>query len=124
MSLSQLKQIVKDHKIKGVSNLNKKELTDLLTAREIPIPVKESKSKPVEVIEVVETPAVEIEVVPPVESVVEAPEVKQVDPKYERLKTIRKNPKQVRITDVTTNEVTTYKSLYPAGKALGHSSKM
>jgi len=80
MSLAQLKQIVKERNIKGVSHLNKKELTDLLTTRGIPIPVKEPKSKPVEVVEVVETSAVE--------NAVESPEVKQVDPKYERLKTI------------------------------------
>jgi len=116
MSLAHLKQLVKDNNIKGVSHLNKKELTDLLTTRAIPIPVKEPKSKPVEVIEAVETSAVE--------NAVESVEVKQVDPKYERLKKIRKNPKQVRITDLTTNEVTTYKSLYSAGKSLSHSSKI
>jgi len=76
MSLYQLKQLAKDHQIKSVSHLNKKELTDLQTARGIPIPVQEPKSKPVEVIEVVETTATE--------NAVESVEVKQVDPKYER----------------------------------------
>jgi len=123
MSLAQLKQLVKDNGIKGVSHLTKKELTDLLVARKIEIPVTQPRvrSKPVEVIPI-EVPAV-VQAVEPIVQV--EPVVQEVaNPKYDRLKTIRKNPRQVSITDITTGEILLYKSLYSAGKALGHSSKI
>src|SRR6218665_1373209 len=40
-----------------------------------------------------------------------------VDEKYERLKTIRTNPRRVEILDRETGEVVVYPSMYKAGKA-------
>ena len=41
-------------------------------------------------------------------------EVKIIDPKYERLRMIRKKPVTVRLTNVKTGEVIEYNSLYKA----------
>lgn len=43
---------------------------------------------------------------------------KVIDPKFERLKNIRRNPKSVNITNVETGEVTIYPSIYKAEKHL------
>lgn len=45
-------------------------------------------------------------------------EVKVSDPKYERLKTLRLNPRIVKATNIETGEVQVYKSTYEASKAL------
>jgi hypothetical protein len=45
---------------------------------------------------------------------------KVVDPKFERLKNIRTNPKSVETTNVETGEVTIYPSIYKAEKTLKH----
>jgi len=50
-------------------------------------------------------------------------ELKPIDLKYEYLRSIRTNPKQVTYTDVETGETITYDSIYKARKATGHSGK-
>ena len=45
---------------------------------------------------------------------------KVVDPKYHRLRTIRTNPKSIKLTNVDTGEVTAYGSLYKASLATKH----
>ena len=47
-------------------------------------------------------------------------EVKIIDPKYERLRMIRKKPVTVRLTNVKTGEVIEYNSLYKAIRETGH----
>jgi hypothetical protein len=47
---------------------------------------------------------------------------KVVDPKYHRLRTIRVNPKSVKLTNVDTGEVESYDSLYKACAATRHGS--
>ena len=38
------------------------------------------------------------------------------DPKYDRLKTIMKNPRNVSLEDIETGEIKTFPSIYKAGK--------
>ena len=45
---------------------------------------------------------------------------KVTDPKHYRLRTIRKEPTLVKLTNVVTGEITTYKSLYEASKETKH----
>ena len=45
---------------------------------------------------------------------------KAKDPKYDRLLTIRNNPRKVTLTNVETGDVSTYHSLYQAVKATKH----
>ena len=45
---------------------------------------------------------------------------KVTDPKHYRLRTIRKEPTSVKLTNVETGETTTYKSLYEASKETKH----
>jgi len=100
MSLPDIKRVIKENEVKGVSHLNKKEL--ILKLAELNIPVPEKKPR-----------------VPK-----EPKEPKVIDPKYERLKSIRNNPRKVQMTDVDSGEVTTHKSMYSAARKLGHSSKV
>jgi len=44
-----------------------------------------------------------------------------IDPKHEYLRTVRTYPKKVTLTDIETEEVTTYDSIYKAVKATGYS---
>ena len=41
---------------------------------------------------------------------------KSKDPKYDRLKTIKQNPRKVSLKDVETNEIKTFSSIYKAAK--------
>ena len=41
---------------------------------------------------------------------------KSKDPKYDRLKTIKNNPKKVFLVDVKTGEIETFSSIYKAAK--------
>ena len=43
-------------------------------------------------------------------------ELKSEDPKYDRLKTIKQNPREVIIRDIETDEIKTFPSIYEAGK--------
>ena len=45
---------------------------------------------------------------------------KVVDPKYHRLRTIRANPKTIKLTNVDTGKITTYDSLYKASQDTKH----
>lgn len=92
MKLIELKTLLKEHGIK--SHLNKPELIDLLFEKGIlshDMAEKEKQRR--------ETKA------------------PSTDPKYERLKYIRNQPRRVDILDRETGEVSSYASLYKAGKA-------
>ena len=41
---------------------------------------------------------------------------KSKDPKYDRLKTIKQNPRKVSLKDIETGEIKTFPSIYKAGK--------
>jgi L-rhamnose mutarotase len=92
-SLPELKSLMKKHNIKGYSVMNKPEMKSLLVEREI-IPKEALTLKPVET-------------------------RRDVDPKYEFTKTIRKNPKQVIVRDNETDVFKVYPSMYKASKVLG-----
>ena len=46
------------------------------------------------------------------------------DPKYDRLKTIMKNPRKVSLEDIETGEIKTFPSIYKAGKFIGQAPQM
>ena len=46
---------------------------------------------------------------------------KSKDPKFERLKTIKDNPRKVSLEDVETGEIKTFPSIYKAGKFIDQS---
>jgi len=101
MSLPYIKRVVRENKIRGVSHLNKKELISKLQENEIFIPDRRPRQKKV---------------------VVE--EAKVIDPKYDRLKTIRTNPRRVSVKDIETGETVEHKSMYAAARSLNKSSKL
>jgi len=101
MSLADIKNLVKESKIRGVSHLNKKELIAKLDEKGIAIPEKKPRQKKELVTE-----------------------VKVVDPKFDRLKTIRTNPRKVSIRNIENDETVEYKSMYSAARFLNKSSKV
>ena len=48
---------------------------------------------------------------------------KSKDPKFDRLKTIKDNPKKVTLEDVETGEIKTFPSIYKAGKFIDQSTQ-
>jgi hypothetical protein len=98
MNLPELKMIMKENKIAGSSHMNKPEISAVLLNRGI-----------------ISTDSVKKQ----------APQVKrEFDPKYEFIKSIRNNPKNVEIRDLATGEVTQYSSIYKASRALSSSSSI
>ena len=101
MKLIELKTLVKKHGIKIWRNsLNKPELIDLLfekgvLSRDIAEKEKQRREQ----------------------------KVPSTDPKYDRLKKIRNQPRRVDIFDLETGEVSSYTSIYKAGKAHGQSAR-
>ena len=51
-------------------------------------------------------------------------ERKNNDPKYDRLKTIMKNPRKVTLKDIETDEIKTFPSIYKASKFIDRSPVM
>lgn len=94
MKLPELKKILKENKVKGYSHLNKPQLIELLEKHNLMPEEEEKPAKP----------------------------KKEVDPRYERLLGIRKNPKTVVLRDVETGEEHTFKSIYKAGMFVNKSS--
>ena len=100
MKLIELKTLVKEHGIKRWTHLNKPELIDLLFEKGVwPRDIAEKEKQRPE------------------------PKVPSTDPKYDRLKKIRNQPRRVDILDRETGEVSSYSSLYKAGKAHGESAR-
>ena len=101
MKLIELKTLVKKHGIKIWRNsLNKPELIDLLFEKGVLSHDEAEKEKQRR-----------------------EPKVPSTDPKYERLKYIRNQPRRVDILDLETGEVSSYSSLYKAGKAHGQEAR-
>jgi hypothetical protein len=94
-SLPELKSLMREHKIKGHSVMNKPEIKKLLVEREI---------IPKEALQVKESE-------------------KEIDPKHHFLRKIRLNPKRVIVRDNETDSVEVYPSMYRTGKVLGCTPK-
>jgi hypothetical protein len=95
-SLPELKQMMKDNKIRGFTTMNKPDILKLLNEKGL----------------VQDDALVQQEKL-----------VKEVSPKHEFTKSIRCNPKTVIIKDVETGLETKYPSLYRASRTLGCSVK-
>src|SRR5271165_2747847 len=98
MKLPELKSLMKEHAIKGSSHMNKPEIIAVLLDRGIIC--EDSVKKPV------------------------APVKRNIDPKYEFIRSIRNNPKSVEIQDLDTGDTTTYSSIYKASRAIGRATKL
>src|SRR5271155_1407102 len=97
MKLLELKLLMKENKIKGSSYMKKPEIIAVLLDRGI-IPEDSVKKQ-------------------------DAPVKQEIDPKYEFIRSIQNNPKSVEIRDLEMGEITTYPSVYKAGRAIGHAAK-
>ena len=89
---TELMKILKSNEIRGYCHYTKSKLIDLLVKRGL-IPEKHGKNKQEKMIN-------------------------DVDPKYNFLRQIRKNPKKVEIHDLETDKVVLYPSTYKAALAL------
>ena len=93
IKLPELREILRQNKIKGYSQYNKKQLVELL--KEKGLLLEESPQ----------------------------PEKTQ-EKKWDRLKTIRKNPKQVVLKSVKTGDEITFSSIYKASQFIGKSPRI
>src|SRR5579863_6141003 len=98
MKLPELKSLMKQHKLKGSSYMNKPEMIAVLLDRGI---ISEDSVKKQD-----------------------APVKREIDPKYEFIRSIRNNPKSVEIRDLETGNITTYSSIYKASRAIGYAPKL
>ena|SRR5688572_24887465 len=94
MKLFELKELMKQHNIRGSSYLNKPEMIERL----------------------VENGVLTQEVV---DKWTQPPKVTSKDAKYDKLKGIRNHPRRVEIFDRETGETASYSSMYKAAKAIG-----
>ena len=98
MHLPELKELMKQHNIRGSSYLNKPEIISRLIEKGVlTVEVVENWKRPLK--------------------------VTSKDVKYDRLKGIRTNPKRVEIFDLETGEIEKYTSMYKAGKALNRDAR-
>src|SRR5271165_3093907 len=98
MKLPELKSLMKENKLNGYSNMNKPEIIAMLLERGI---INEDSVKKAD-----------------------APVKREIDPKYEFMRSIRNNPKSVEIRDLETGLITIYSSIYKAGRAIGCAPKL
>ena len=97
MKLPELKELMKQHNIRGHSYLNKPQIISRL----------------------VEKGVLTLEVV---ENWKQPPKVTSKDEKYDRLKRIRTHPRRVEILDRETGLIDSYSSMYKAAKALNQNA--
>src|SRR5688572_7172266 len=97
MKLPELKELMKQHNIRGHSYLNKPQMISRL----------------------VEKGVLTLEVV---ENWKQPPKVTSKDEKYDRLKRIRTHPRRVEILDRETGLIDSYSSMYKAAKALNQNA--
>src|SRR5688572_18399263 len=97
MKLPELKELMKQHNIRGHSYLNKPQMISRL----------------------VEKGVLTLEVV---ENWKQPPKITSKDEKYDRLKRIRTHPRRVEILDRETGLIDSYSSMYKAAKALNQSA--
>ena len=98
MKAEELKTLLKEKKINYYSYWTKKKLIALAKEHDL-------------------LPKVEIKI----KTEVKRKEVKSKDPKYDRLKTIRENPRKVESEDVEMGEIKTFLSVYKAGQFIDQS---
>ena len=97
MKLPELKELMKQHNIRGHSYLNKPEMISRL----------------------VEKGVLTLEIV---ENWKQPPKITSKDEKYDRLKRIRTHPRRVEILDRETGLIDSYSSMYKAAKALNQNA--
>ena len=104
ISLTELKAMLKENKIRGFLHYNKSELVDVLVKRGL-LP---------------ETMKITI-----MTSLPEREDTKkEINPKYNFLKYIRNSPKKVEIRDIKTGEIIVYSSMYKAAKRFNQQSRL
>jgi hypothetical protein len=103
IKLPELKQMLKDNKIKGYSHYSKPQLIELFSERGL-LPVEPSEES--------------------LSSKLEGTPENEYPPRYKHLFGIRTNPKKVEIKDLKTCEVNVYPSIYQAAKALNVQGKI
>ena len=96
VKLPELREILRQNKIKGCSHYNKKQLIELLKGKGL---LPEEPPKP------------------------EKPK-KEIDPRFTRLMTIRTNPKQVVLKNVETGNEITFPSIYKASQFINKSPRI
>ena len=104
MSLTELRAMIKENKIKGYLHYNKSELIDVLVERGLlPETIK-------------------------IKTIASLPErgntKKEINPKYNFLKHIRNSPMKVEIRDMETCEIIVYSSMYKAAKRFYQQSRL
>ena len=104
ISLTELRAMLKENKIRGYLHYNKSELVDVLVKRGLlpdtmnittitPLPERENTKK-------------------------------EINPKYNFLKHIRNSPKKVEIQDMETGEIIIYSFMYKAAKTFNQQSRL
>ena len=104
ISLTELKEMLKENKIRGYLHYNKSELVDVLVKRGL-LP------DTMNITTITSLPQREIT-------------KKQINPKYNFLKHIRNSPKKVEIQDMETGEIIIYSSMYKAAKRFNQQSRL
>ena len=104
ISLTELRAMQKENKIRGYLSYNKSELVDVLVKRGLlPETMK-------------------------ITTITSLPEredtKKEINPKYNFLKYIRNSPKKVEIRDMKTDEIIVYSSMYKAAKRFNQQSRL
>ena len=104
ISLTELKAMLKENKIRGYLHYNKSELVDVLVKRGLlPETMK-------------------------ITTITSLPEreytTKKINPKYNFLKLIRNSPKKVEIRDMETGEINVYSSMYKDAKRFNQQSRL
>ena len=104
ISLTELRAMLKENKIRGYLHYNKSELVDVLVKRRL-LPDT--------------TNITTITSLPERENT-----KKEINPKYSFLKHIRNSPKKVEIQDLETGEIVIYSSMYKAAKRFNQQSRL
>ena len=94
--LPELREILRQNKIKGYSHYNKKQLVELLKGKGL---LPEEPPKP------------------------EKPK-KEIDPRFIKLNTIRTNPKRVALKNIETGDILTFPSIYKASRFINTSPRI
>ena len=104
ISLTELRAMLKENKIRGYLHYNKSELVDVLVKRGLlPAIIK----------------------ITTITSLSEREDIKkEINPKYNFLKHIRNSPKKVEIRDIETGEIIVYSSMYKAAKTFNQQARL
>ena len=104
ISLTEVRAMLKENKIRGYHHYNKSEVVDVLVKRGL------------------------LPEIMNVSTITSLPEqentTKEINPKYNFLKYIRNSPKKVEIRNMQTGEIIVYSSMYKAAKRLNQQSRL